>query len=80
MLLAGRVPEVQDDDLVLDVHLVRHEVNSNSRLVVVIERVIDEPVNNGCFPDGLVPKKDYLVLELGVAAIFESQVLSHYSI
>ena len=54
-LLASRVPQVQYDDLVLHVHLLGHKVDSNRRLVRVIETVIDEPMDNTRLADRLVP-------------------------
>ena len=33
--LAGGVPEVEDDDLILHVHLLRHEVDSDRSLCLV---------------------------------------------
>ena len=54
-LLASRVPQVQYDDLVLHVHLLRHEVNSNRRLVRIIEAVIDKSMDDTRLTDRLVP-------------------------
>ena len=45
-LLTGSVPQVQDDDLVFNVHLVRHEIDANSSLIVLIKGVIDEAMND----------------------------------
>ena len=78
-LLAGRVPEVQDDDLVLDVHLVRHEVDADSRLIVLIEGVVDEAVDDRGLTHGLVPQEDDLVFEFGHACCaFKRLVFCHY--
>ena len=54
-LLPRRVPQVQDYDLVLHVHLLGHEVNSNSCLVRVIEAVIDKSMDDTRLADRLVP-------------------------
>ena len=44
--LAGSVPQIQDDNLVFNVHLVRHEIDADGCLIVLIKGVIDETMDD----------------------------------
>lgn len=67
-LLARSVPKVENDDLVLDVHLLRHEVDADGGLVSLVERVVDEPVDDRSFAHGLVSEEHDLILVLADTA------------
>mmetsp|Transcript_10409 Transcript_10409/g.12283 ORF Transcript_10409/g.12283 Transcript_10409/m.12283 type:complete len:225 (-) Transcript_10409:83-757(-) len=65
--LAGRVPQIQNYDFVLHVHLLAHEVDADRRLIVLVEAVVDEAVNNARLTHRLVPQEDDFVLVLADA-------------
>jgi len=65
--LSRRVPKVQDNDLILYVHLLGHEINADGGLVGFIEGVIDKSVDDGGFSDGLVSEKHDFVFVLANA-------------
>ena len=77
-LLPGRVPQVQDDDLVLDVHLLRHEIDTDGRLVRVIERIVDESVDDTGLADRLVAEEHNLVLILPCSCFVQASLRLHF--
>ena len=57
----------------------RHEVDADSRLIVLIEGVVDEAVDDRGLTHGLVPQEDDLVFEFGHACCaFKRLVFCHY--
>ena len=63
-LLACGVPQVQNNHLVLHVHLLGHEVDADRRLVVVFKSLVNKTVNDARLPCILISEEDNLVLVL----------------
>lgn len=63
-LLSRSVPQVKNDNFVLNIHLLRHEINSNRGLIVIFKSFVDEPMNNTGLSDVLVAEENNLVLVL----------------
>ena len=61
-LLTRGVPQIQNDDLILNVHLLWHEIDTNRGLVALVEGIVDEAMNDTCLTNGLVAEEDDFVL------------------
>ena len=61
-LLTGRVPQLQPDRSVLQVHRLGEEVDADGGLVGVVERVVHEPGDEGRLADGLLAQEHELEL------------------
>jgi len=68
-LLARRVPQLQTHGAILQVHGLREEVNSDRRLVRVVEAVVHEASDQRGFPHALLAQEDQLELPQRIAKI-----------
>ena len=66
--MASGIPQIQNDYLVFNIHFLRHEVDSDCRLVVVLESLVDEAVDDRSFTGVLVAQEHNLVLKFALGS------------
>ena len=47
----------------------RHEVNADSSLIVLVKAVVDEPMDDGGLAHRLISEENYLILEFSYSTV-----------